>query len=66
MKILFYDTQSYDRESFDRTKEQFPEIEVEYLKTGLAARTASLDKGLRCRVRLRKLRCRNKNRRSTA
>ena len=42
MKILFYDTQSYDRESFDRTKEQFPEIEVEYLKTGLAARTASL------------------------
>lgn len=41
MKILFYDTQSYDRESFDRTKEQFPEIEVEYLKTGLAARTAS-------------------------
>ena len=45
MKILFYDTQSYDRESFDRTKEQFPEIEVEYLKTGLAARTASLAKG---------------------
>ena len=41
MKILFYDTQNYDRESFDRTKEQFPEIEVEYLKTGLAARTAS-------------------------
>ena len=29
MKILFYDTQNYDRESFDRTKEQFPEIEVE-------------------------------------
>ena len=23
MKILFYDTQNYDRESFDRTKEQF-------------------------------------------
>ena len=45
MKILFYDTQSYDRESFDRTKEQFPEIEVEYLKTGLAARPASLAKG---------------------
>ena len=45
MKILFYDTQNYDRESFDRTKEQFPEIEVEYLKTGLAARTASLAKG---------------------
>nr|WP_330415207.1 hypothetical protein [Blautia sp. OF03-13] len=44
MKILFYDTQNYDRESFDRTKEQFPEIEVEYLKTGLAARTASLAK----------------------
>ena len=41
MKILFYDTQNYDRESFDRTKEQFPE----YLKTGLAARTASLAKG---------------------
>ena len=66
MKILFYDTQSYDRESFDRTKEQFPEIEVEYLKTGLAARTASLAKGYDARVRLRKLRCRNKNRRSTA
>lgn len=65
MKILFYDTQSYDRESFDRTKEQFPEIEVEYLKTGLAARTASLAKAtMPCA--LRKLRCRNKNRRSTA
>ena len=65
MKILFYDTQNYDRESFDRTKEQFPEIEVEYLKTGLAARTASLAKGYDA-VCLRKLRCRNKNRRSTA
>ena len=26
MKILFYDTQSYDRESFDRTKEQFQKL----------------------------------------
>ena len=60
MKILFYDTQSYDRESFDRTKEQFPEIEVECCKNRFPG------KGLRCRVRLRKLRCRNKNRRSTA
>ena len=53
MKILFYDTQSYDRESFDRTKEQFPEIEVEYLKTGLAARTRSEERrvGKECRSR---------------
>ena len=62
MKILFYDTQSYDRESFDRTKEQFPEIEVEYLKTRTCCKNRFPGKGLRCRVRLRKLRCRNKNR----
>lgn len=65
MKILFYDTQNYDRESFDRTKEQFPEIEVEYLKPALLQEPLPWQR-LRCRVRLRKLRCRNKNRRSTA
>ena len=47
MKILFYDTQNYDRESFDRTKEQFPEIEVEYLKTGLCF--LAKNRFLRCR-----------------
>lgn len=45
MKILFYDTKSYDKESFDAALSRFPEIEIEYIKYDLDPRTASLGEG---------------------
>lgn len=45
MKILFYDTKSYDKESFDAALSKFPEIEIEYIKYDLDPRTASLAEG---------------------
>ena len=45
MKILFYDAKPYDEESFLKEQEKFPEIEIEYLKTDISPRTASLAKG---------------------
>lgn len=45
MKILFYDTKSYDKASFDATAVGFPQIEMEYLKSDLDPRTAALAEG---------------------
>ena len=45
MRILFYDTKSYDSESFKKALSEFPDIEIEFLKTDLVPRTASLAKG---------------------
>ena len=45
MKILFYDTKNYDKESFNNTLKSFPEIEIEYTKSDLDPRTANLAKG---------------------
>ena len=45
MKILFYDTKSYDKESFDAALSRFPEIQIEYIKYDLDPRTASLAEG---------------------
>lgn len=45
MKILFYDTKSYDKRSFDAALNTFPEIEIEYTKSDLDPRTAALAKG---------------------
>lgn len=45
LKILFYDTKSYDRESFERKRKEFPEIKIDYLKSELAPDTARLAKG---------------------
>lgn len=45
MKILFFDTKSYDKESFDKQATNYPGIEIEYLKTDLAPKTAPLAKG---------------------
>lgn len=45
MKILFYDTKSYDRDSFESTRINYPEIEIEYLKSDLEPRTAALAEG---------------------
>lgn len=45
MKILFYDTKSYDRQSFDRELANYPDLEIEYLKTDLDPMTAPLAAG---------------------
>ncbi len=45
MKILFYDTKQYDRESFDEILPNFPNITIDYLKTDISKRTASLANG---------------------
>ena len=45
MRILFFDTKSYDRASFDKQLEHYPGIEIDYLKTDLAQKTAPLAKG---------------------
>ncbi len=45
MKILFYDTKSYDKESFDLALTNYPNIEIDYLETDLEPRTATLAEG---------------------
>lgn len=45
MKILFYDTKSYDRDSFNETMKDFPGIVIEYTKSDLDPRTAALAEG---------------------
>ena len=45
MKILFYDTKSYDRESFEACLQNFPGITIEYTKSDLDPRTAALAEG---------------------
>lgn len=45
MKILFYDTKPYDRQSFDNTLKSFPGLEIDYLKADLTRKTAPLAAG---------------------
>ncbi len=45
MKILFYDTKSYDKESFEERRINYPEIEIKYLKSELTPNTVTLAKG---------------------
>lgn len=45
MKILFYDTKSYDKESFQDTLKNYPDITIEYTKSDLDPRTAALAEG---------------------
>lgn len=45
MKILFYDTKSYDKESFEAALTSFPSVEIEYTKSDLDPRTAALAEG---------------------
>lgn len=45
MKILFYDTKSYDRDSFSIALKEFPDVEIEYTKSDLDPRTASMAEG---------------------
>ena len=45
MRILFYGTRDYDRESFQKVMKDYPEVEVEFTKTNLTWRTAILANG---------------------
>ena len=45
MKILFYGTRDYDRDSFTKVLADYPDIEIEFTKTNLTWRTAILAKG---------------------
>ena len=45
MKILFYGTRDYDRDSFTKVMGEYPEVQVEFTKTNLTWRTAVLAKG---------------------
>lgn len=45
MKILFYDTKKYDKESFDKALAEFPDIQIDYLEPDLSVQTAPLAAG---------------------
>lgn len=45
MKILFYDTKSYDRDSFQDALKAYPHISIEFTKSDLDPRTAALSEG---------------------
>ena len=40
MKILFYDTKRYDKESFDKILPKYKQIEIEYTESDISVRTA--------------------------
>ena len=45
MKILFFDTKNYDKESFQNSLREFSNISIEYVKSDLDPRTAALSEG---------------------
>lgn len=45
LKILFYDTKSYDKDSFEEKRLQYPKLEIDYLKSELNPATSRLAKG---------------------
>lgn len=45
MKILFYDTKNYDRESFDQALSAYPDMEMIYQEADLSPSTATLAAG---------------------
>ena len=45
MKILFYDTKPYDKDIFEQCLPNFSDITIDYLKTDISPKTASLAKG---------------------
>lgn len=45
LKILFYDTKSYDKDSFEEKRLQYPKIKIDYMKSELTPATARLAKG---------------------
>ena len=45
MKILFYDTKTYDKDSFNDVLNNFGDVTIEYTKSDLDPRTAALSEG---------------------
>lgn len=45
MKILFYDTKPYDKESFEKILPSYKDITIDFLKTDISHRTVSLAEG---------------------
>lgn len=45
MKIVFYNTENYDKEAFDKALVRYPEITVEYEEVDVSERTTVLAKG---------------------
>ncbi|MFQ9515711.1 MAG: 2-hydroxyacid dehydrogenase [Eubacterium sp.] len=45
MKILFYDTKKYDKESFDKILPKYKNIEIEYTESDISVRTARYASG---------------------
>ena len=45
MKIIFFDSKNYDKESFTKELVNYPDIEVKFLKTELTPFTAELAHG---------------------
>ena len=45
MKILFYDTKKYDKDSFDAILNEYPELQMDYLEADLSEATARLAAG---------------------
>ena len=45
MKILFYDTKSYDREFFEKLLPSYPGIEVKFIEANIHEETAALAHG---------------------
>lgn len=45
MRILFYDTKKYDKESFEAKKQEFSDIDITYIEADLSLETARLAKG---------------------
>ena len=45
MKILFYDTKKYDKDSFEKILPEYPEINVDFLEADLSVRTTALANG---------------------
>ena len=41
MKILFYDTKSYDREFFEKLLPSYPGIEIKFIEANIHEETAS-------------------------
>ena len=41
MRITFFAAKSYDKDSFNKIKDQYPELELEYWETELSPKTAS-------------------------
>ena len=45
MKIVFFDTKPYDKESFEKVLPKYPDIEIDYEETNISVKTAVLAKG---------------------